>query len=103
MPTKVSLETVRDILDTSRFAPSGGNTQPWHVYVVAGESKRCLEEAVLGAEEMDTPEYGLCGRWITAHKYYIIFTLLFPAFDGVFFKADRKVCLATAHMSDTSG
>jgi nitroreductase len=29
--------TVRAILDGARRAPSGGNLQPWHVYVLAGE------------------------------------------------------------------
>jgi nitroreductase len=27
---------VRTILETARYAPSGGNLQPWHVYVLAG-------------------------------------------------------------------
>jgi len=27
---------VRAILETARYAPSGGNLQPWHVYVLAG-------------------------------------------------------------------
>lgn len=28
--------TVRRILETARYAPSGGNLQPWHVYVLTG-------------------------------------------------------------------
>jgi nitroreductase len=28
---------IRTILDTARYAPSGGNLQPWHVYVLAGD------------------------------------------------------------------
>jgi len=32
----VPMETVRQILDRARQAPSGGNLQPWHVYVLAG-------------------------------------------------------------------
>ena len=31
---EVSLETVKEILNISKFAPSGGNTQPWKVYVL---------------------------------------------------------------------
>lgn len=34
----VSPEQIRRILDDARRAPSGGNLQPWHVCVVAGES-----------------------------------------------------------------
>ena len=30
----VSRATVRDLLDDARFAPSGGNRQPWRVAVV---------------------------------------------------------------------
>jgi len=29
--------TIREILDAARFAPSGGNLQPWHVHVLTGE------------------------------------------------------------------
>ena len=32
----VPAQTVRDILDVARKAPSGGNLQPWYVYVLAG-------------------------------------------------------------------
>ncbi|MEG9861721.1 MAG: nitroreductase family protein, partial [Parvularculales bacterium] len=28
---------IRNILDVARRAPSGGNLQPWHVYVLGGE------------------------------------------------------------------
>lgn len=34
-------ETVREILELAKYAPSGGNLQPWHVYVVTGKK---LEE-----------------------------------------------------------
>jgi nitroreductase len=49
LQTPVPEEKVRYILDVARFAPSGGNTQPWHCYVVAGEKKRALTESVLKA------------------------------------------------------
>jgi nitroreductase len=34
--------TIRRILDRARQAPSGGNLQPWHVYVVAGRPLQAL-------------------------------------------------------------
>lgn len=37
LPTPVSGETLRAILETAKYAPSGGNLQPWHVYALAGE------------------------------------------------------------------
>ena len=36
LSTPVPVEVVRNILQTAKRAPSGGNLQPWHVYVVAG-------------------------------------------------------------------
>lgn len=37
MDRPVPEEQVRRILDRARRAPSGGNLQPWHVYVVSGK------------------------------------------------------------------
>jgi nitroreductase len=34
--TPVAAGVVRTILETAKRAPSGGNLQPWHVYVVSG-------------------------------------------------------------------
>jgi len=33
----VSADVLRQILETAKRAPSGGNLQPWHVWVLAGE------------------------------------------------------------------
>ena len=38
----VSFETVKSILDTANSAPSGGNIQPWKVYVLGNNSKNKL-------------------------------------------------------------
>jgi nitroreductase len=34
----VGTASIRQLLDTARFAPSGGNLQPWIVHVLSGES-----------------------------------------------------------------
>lgn len=34
-----TLEQIREILDTARWSPSGGNMQPWKVIVVTGHSR----------------------------------------------------------------
>jgi nitroreductase len=39
LPTPVSEALVRDILDVARFAPSGGNVQPWRIIAVAGKAR----------------------------------------------------------------
>ena len=35
----VGIEKIKEILDIANSAPSGGNIQPWKVYVVSGNSK----------------------------------------------------------------
>jgi nitroreductase len=37
LPTPVPGALIRELLEAAKRAPSGGNVQPWHVYVVAGE------------------------------------------------------------------
>jgi len=51
---------VRDILDDARFAPSGGNLQPWRVIVVSGVERDAvvaLAQANLPGIEDDRPVY----------------------------------------------
>jgi nitroreductase len=40
LDTPVPLETLRDLLETAKQAPSGGNLQPWQVHVLAGAPMR---------------------------------------------------------------
>ena len=57
---KVERETIRQILDTARWAPSGSNIQPWRVEVVTGEAKDKLGAAMAAARaggEAERPEY----------------------------------------------
>ncbi len=46
-PDPVSRETIERILAVSQRAPSGTNTQPWHVYVCTGAVKQAITEEVL--------------------------------------------------------
>jgi len=43
----VSRHTVEQLLEISQRAPSGTNTQPWHVYVCAGEVRQAITDDVL--------------------------------------------------------
>lgn len=43
-PDPVPEALVREILDVARFAPSGGNLQPWKVIVVAGAERDAVIE-----------------------------------------------------------
>lgn len=48
--------TVRAVLDGAKWAPSGGNLQPWHVYAVAGERLKAFLAIV--AEKQKTTPFG---------------------------------------------
>ena len=39
---EVSMDTINEIIEQSKTAPSGVNTQPWQVAVIQGESKNNL-------------------------------------------------------------
>ena len=39
----VGIEKIKEILDIANSAPSGGNIQPWKVYVVNGNSKNIIQ------------------------------------------------------------
>jgi len=59
-PDPVSEALLRDILDVARFAPSGGNLQPWKVIVVAGAERDAvvaLAKANLPGDDGDRPVY----------------------------------------------
>ncbi len=46
-PDPVPRETIDNILRAAQRAPSGTNTQPWHVYVCAGDAKQAISNDVL--------------------------------------------------------
>lgn len=46
-PDPVPKETIDRILTIAQRAPSGTNTQPWHVYVCAGAVKQAITDDVL--------------------------------------------------------
>jgi len=49
LPHPVSEAEIHAILDIARFAPSGGNLQPWRVHVVTGAARDRLVETVMKA------------------------------------------------------
>ncbi len=61
LPTPVPRATVEEILAVASRAPSGTNTQPWHVHVVAGERKA---RAVGGGAARARPRAGRAHRGI---------------------------------------
>ena len=51
LPTVVPRATIERILEVASRAPSGSNTQPWHVYVLTGEAKSALSRKLLAAHD----------------------------------------------------
>lgn len=49
LDTPVGVDELRAVLDTARWAPSGGNTQPWHVYALHGEAMVAFRAALADA------------------------------------------------------
>lgn len=47
-----SIEVVRRLLDTARWAPSGGNLQPWHIHVLGGDALASLKADVREAMKL---------------------------------------------------
>ena len=45
----VAREDIEKILDVASRAPSGSNTQPWKVYVLTGQAKERLSDAITAA------------------------------------------------------
>lgn len=62
LPDPVPQETLHHILKVAARAPSGTNIQPWHVWVVAGEAKARLSEAVIAARDAGQEHFD--------HAYY---------------------------------
>jgi nitroreductase len=60
----VPRRTIEQILHVARFAPSGANIQPWHVYVLSGAAKANISAALLNAHETCRDEH------VSEYKYY---------------------------------
>jgi len=57
-PDPIPRKTLEDLLEIAQRAPSGTNTQPWHVYLCTGAVKAALSEEVLAlAAAGDAPGY----------------------------------------------
>lgn len=56
LPTPVSKEQVMKVLEAARFAPSGVNTQPWHITVVGEQAKKRIGDQIISARDKQVPE-----------------------------------------------
>ncbi len=58
LPTPVDDEVIAELLEKAARAPSGGNLQPWRIYVVNGSRMDDLLE-FLEDRDFDAPEYAV--------------------------------------------
>ena len=72
LPKPVERADIERILEVAARAPSGTNTQPWKVYVLTGQARRELSEAILAVNadpeqaRQHTEEYAYYPRaWIS--------------------------------------
>jgi len=63
LDTPVPQSTVENILKLASRAPSGGNTQPWHCYVVTGSAKTDITDKVFAEFDKgnlgENPEFSI--------------------------------------------
>jgi nitroreductase len=59
----VPRQTIEQILQIARFAPSGANIQPWHIYVLAGVAKKIVSAALLKA-------FAARDEHVSEYRYY---------------------------------
>jgi len=74
LPESVAREDIEHILDVAARAPSGTNTQPWKVYVLTGDAKHRLSDAIVAAHDdpatasQHTEEYAYYPReWVSPY------------------------------------
>lgn len=48
-PDPVPEETIKEIIEIAKHAPSNSNTQPWYISVVSGDARDNLEKSVMEA------------------------------------------------------
>ena len=66
----VARETIEAILDVSRRAASGTNTQPWKTYVLQGASRDTLVEKVCAAHDAIYANPALAAEYREEYDYY---------------------------------
>ena len=59
LDTPVPDDTLRDLLTKAARAPSGGNLQPWRIYVVNGDAMARFRQHVQARTDRETPEYAV--------------------------------------------
>ena len=59
LETPVRNETIRSLLTRAARAPSGGNVQPWRIYVINNEAMGRFKQHLATRTEPETPAYAV--------------------------------------------
>lgn len=70
LPKSVERADLEGILKVASRAPSGTNTQPWHVYVLQGASRDKVVKAVTEAHDVLARDPGLAAKYRAEYDYY---------------------------------
>ena len=57
LPEPVPAELLIELVEQAARAPSGGNLQPWRIYVVNGPAMSRFRSYLAGCPELEIPEY----------------------------------------------
>ncbi|XOV82609.1 MAG: nitroreductase family protein [bacterium] len=66
LDTPVDNAVIAELLEKAARAPSGGNVQPWRMYVVNGETTRRFLDFLQTSDIKDTPEYDIYPKDLTS-------------------------------------
>ncbi|MEE4283584.1 MAG: nitroreductase, partial [Pseudomonadales bacterium] len=66
LDTPVDNAVIAELLEKAARAPSGGNVQPWRIYVVNGETTGKFLEFLQTSDIKDTPEYAIYPKDLTS-------------------------------------
>ena len=65
LPDPVGDDLLRQLLTDASYAPSGGNVQPWRIYVLNGPSMARFREYIAGQPPVEEPEYDIYPKGLT--------------------------------------
>jgi nitroreductase len=72
LPKPVPPDVISQILETARWAPSGVNTQPWHVAVLGPAARDSISKEIIAAREHqvhENPDYHYYpDNWVEPYK-----------------------------------
>ncbi|MBS7807325.1 nitroreductase [Variovorax sp. PCZ-1] len=70
LPKEVEREKIEHILQIAARSPSGVNTQPWKVYVLQGEKRAQVSQAVCAAHDAIVANPELAKEYVEEYDYY---------------------------------